>query len=178
MAQRVFFSYHHQADDWRASQVRNAGVVEGNTPASDKEWEAIVRAGDTAIRHWIAEQLTNRSCLVVLIGSATAGRKWITFEIERAWNDGRGVVGVHIHGLKDELGNQAPKGPSPFDFLTIRTDGRKLCSIVKTYDPPFTSSIHVYDYIKQNLEAWVEEAVSIRNDYWWREDEPRQSQAS
>jgi len=178
MAQRVFFSYHHHADHWRASQVRNAGVVEGSSPASDHEWDAITRGGDAAIRHWIAEQLNNKSCLVVLIGNATAGRKWITHEIEKAWNDGRGVVGIYIHRLKDESGNQATKGLSPFDFLTIRTDGRKLSSIVKAYDPPFTSSIHVYDYIKQNIEAWVEEAVSIRNDYWWREDEPKEAHAS
>ena len=173
MAERVFFSYHHQADDWRASQVRNAGAVEGNRPASDIEWETITRGGDAAIRHWIAEQLNNKSCVVVLIGSATAGRKWIAYEIEKAWNDGRGVVGIYIHRLKDESGNQASKGLNPLDFLTIRTDGTKLSSIVKTYDPPFTSSIHVYDYIKQNIEAWVEEAVSIRNNYWWCDKDAR-----
>ena len=93
MAQRVFFSYHHEADDWRASQVRNAGAVEGNRPASDIEWETITRGGDAAIRHWIAEQLNGKSCLVVLIGSATAGRKWITYEIEkRGTTDGGSSV--------------------------------------------------------------------------------------
>jgi hypothetical protein len=178
MPQRVFFSYHHQADQWRAAQVINAGVVQGNQPASAVEWEAITRGGEPAIRQWIEDQLTNRSCVVVLIGSATAGRKWITYEIEKAWNDGRGVLGIHIHRLKDESGEQAPKGPNPLDFLTITPDRRTLSTIGKTYDPPFTSSIHVYDYIKQNLEAWVEEAVSIRNDYWWRDGDAREAHAS
>ncbi len=37
--------------------------------------------------------------------------------------------------------------------------------IVKAYDPPYSRSTTVYDYIAKNLEAWVEEAISIRNDY-------------
>lgn len=38
MARRVFFSFHYKPDNWRAAQVRNAGVVEGNTPVSDNDW--------------------------------------------------------------------------------------------------------------------------------------------
>jgi hypothetical protein len=30
MAHRVFFSFHYKPDCWRASQVRNMGVVDGN----------------------------------------------------------------------------------------------------------------------------------------------------
>ncbi len=32
---QVFFSFHYEADAWRAAQVRNMGVVEGNEPVSD-----------------------------------------------------------------------------------------------------------------------------------------------
>jgi len=35
---QVFYSFHYEADAWRAAQVRNMGVVEGNQPASDNEW--------------------------------------------------------------------------------------------------------------------------------------------
>lgn len=165
MARRVFYSFHYKPDGWRAAQVRNAGVVEGNRPVSDNKWESITSSGDAAIKRWIAAQLDGKSCAVVLIGSATAGRKWINYEITKAWNDGKGVVGIHIHNLKDILGNKSRKGKNPFDYLTMKRDDRKLSSIIEAYDPPYTTSKYVYDYIKDNIEAWVDEAIEIRENY-------------
>ena len=97
MARKVFFSFHYKPDNWRASQVRNAGMVEGNASVSDNDWETITSGGDAAIQRWIDGQLYGKSCAVVLIGTATAGRKWINYEIEAAWNSGKGLVGIHIH---------------------------------------------------------------------------------
>lgn len=165
MARRVFYSFHYEPDNWRASQVRNAGVVEGNRPVSDNEWETITKGGDAAIQRWIANQLDGKSCTVVLIGSATAGRKWITYEIEKTWNDKKGVVGIYIHNLKDVSGNQSLKGQNPFDYLTMKRDNKLMSSLVKAYDPPFNVSTDVYQYIRYNIEAWVDEAVGIRNNY-------------
>ena len=44
MACCVFYSFHYNADNARASQVRNMGVVEGNRPATDNEWEQVKEA--------------------------------------------------------------------------------------------------------------------------------------
>jgi hypothetical protein len=49
MARRVFFSFHYDADKWRASQVRNMGALEGNIPCSDNDWETVKRGGDAGI---------------------------------------------------------------------------------------------------------------------------------
>ncbi len=99
MARRVFYSFHYKPDCWRAAQVRNMGVIEGNTPVSDNDWEAVKKGGDKAIKAWIAGQLHGRSCTVVLVGEKTAARKWIKYEIEASWNAGKGVVGICIHNL-------------------------------------------------------------------------------
>ncbi len=166
MARKVFFSFHYNQDNWRASQVRNMGVIEGNAPFSDNDWETITRGGDDTIRRWVAEQLEGKSCTVVLIGTNTAGRKWIKYEIEESWNDGKGVVGIYIHNLQDRLRNQSAKGRNPFDDFTMkRGDVTKLSKIVKAYDPPYTTSTRVYDHIKENMEDWVDEAMNIRADY-------------
>lgn len=165
MARKVFYSFHYKPDNWRVSQVRNIGVVEGNRPVSDNDWEAITKAGDKSIQNWIDGQLKGKTCTIVLIGSNTAGRKWIKYEIEKSWNDGKGLLGIYIHNLKDITGNQSTKGRNPCDDLTMKRDGKKLSSIVKAYDPPYKTSTSVYAYIKQNLENWVEEAISIRNKY-------------
>src|SRR6267378_4566082 len=119
MARKVFYSFHYKPDGSRASQVRNIGVVEGNTPAKDNDWETITKGGDDAIKRWINGQLDGRSCTVVLIGENTAGRKWIKHEIEKTWNDNKGVLGIYIHNLKDLTGNQARKGANPFQDFTM-----------------------------------------------------------
>lgn len=165
MARNVFYSFHYVPDNWRASQVRNAGVLEGNQPCSDNDWESITKAGEKEIQKWIDGQLSGRSCAVVLIGANTAGRKWINYEIEKAWNDKKGLLGVHIHNLLDANQKQTTKGSNPFATFTLNEGKTKLSSVVKTYDPPYTTSKNVYDHIKSNLESWVEEAIEIRNNY-------------
>ena len=165
MARRTFYSFHYKPDNWRAAQVRNMGVIEGNRPVSDNDWEQIKRGGDKAIRDWIDGQLKGKSCTIVLIGEKTAGRKWINYEIEKSWNDEKGVLGIYIHNLQDSEGNKSAKGKNPFTEFTMNRDEKKLSSIVKAYDPPYASSKNVYDYIKTNLTTWVEDAISIRNNY-------------
>jgi len=162
---QIFYSFHYKPDCTRASKIRNMGVIEGNTPASDNDWETITKGGDKAIQKWIDDQLSGRSCTIVLIGQNTAGRKWINYEIEKSWNDGKGLLGIYIHNLKDIQGNQAIKGNNPFDGFTMKRDTSKLSNIVTTYDPPYTESKQVYSYIHQNMESWIEEAISIRENY-------------
>ena len=69
MARRCFFSFHYEPDNSRAAQVRNMGMVDGNRPVSDNDWESITRGGDRAIRNWIGDQLHGRSCTIVLVGT-------------------------------------------------------------------------------------------------------------
>ena len=163
MARRAFYSFHYRPDHWRASQVRNMGVIEGNAPVSDNDWEAVTETGDGGIKKWIDNQLQGRSCTIVLIGAETAGRKYINYEIDQSWNSKKGLVGVHIHRLKDADKMQATLGGNPFGGFNIK--GKALTSIVRTYNPPYADSKDAYDYIKTNLESWVDEAISIREQY-------------
>lgn len=166
MARRVFYSFHYKLDSHRVQQVKQMGKVEGQPLLSSNEWEEVKRGGDIAIRKWINDQMDGKSCLVVLIGSRTAGRKWVNYEIEKAWNGDRGVVGVYIHRLKSLDGKQSAKGCNPFDGFTVGTARRKMSSIVKDYDPGFfMTSKGAYEYIKDNLAGWVEEAIQIRQNF-------------
>lgn len=162
MARKAFYSFHYQPDSHRASQVRNMGVIEGNQVVSDNKWEEITDGGEAAIKKWIGEQLSGKSCAIVLIGNGTAGRMWINYEIIEAWNAKKGVLGIYIHNLKNLSGDQATKGSNPFSGITVGDD--KLSAIVKTYDPPYSTSTNVYSHIKDNLEDWVEKAITIRSE--------------
>lgn len=161
MARRVFYSFHYNPDCSRAALVRNMGVVEGNQSASDNDWETVKRGGDAAIQRWIDSQLDGKSCAVVLIGANTAGRKWINYEIVKAWNDGKGVLGIYVHNLKGLNQMQTTQGTNPFTLITYGTT--TLASKVKAYNPPFSDSKQVYRYIADHLADWFEEAIAIRN---------------
>jgi len=161
---QVFYSFHYKPDYWRAAQVRNIGIIEGNKPATDNEWEEITSADDNAIKRWINEQIKYRSCTIVLVGNKTANRKWINYEIVKSWNDDMGVVGIYIHGLKDSDGYISNKGENPFDYITYGDTGKKLSAIVKCYNPSGENSKERYDWISKYISRAVEEAIKIREN--------------
>ncbi|WP_425618999.1 TIR domain-containing protein [Anatilimnocola sp. NA78] len=163
MSRRAFYSFHYQPDCWRAATVRSIGSIEGNRPAEDNDWESIKKGGDAAIQSWIDGQLFGKSCAVVLIGANTAGRKWINYEIEKAWREKKGLLGIYIHNLKDSKGDQSSKGTNPFSSFNIGST--PLSSIVQTYDPPFWDSKEVYKYITDNLAEWFDQSLAIRARY-------------
>ena len=75
-----------------------------------------------------------------------------------------GVVGIRIHGLKDENMRISPQGKNPFDFIGYANTGKKLSSIVKCYNPTGSNSKDRYDWIKKHLANAVEEAIQIRSN--------------
>lgn len=164
MARKCFYSFHYKPDNWRAATVRSIGAIEGNKPAADNDWETVTKGGDAAIKKWIGDQMDGRSCTVVLVGSETANRKWINYEIVKTWDDKKGIVGIYIHGLKNSDQKTSIKGANPFDYINYGSTGKKLSSIVKCYDPTGSDSQERYDWIKTHLSNAVEEAIKIRND--------------
>jgi hypothetical protein len=161
MSRKAFYSFHYKPDNWRASQVRKMGVISGNKPAADNDWEEVKKGGAKAIQNWIDGQLKGTSVAIILIGENTADRKWINYEIKKAWNDGKGVLGVYIHKLKDSNGDQASKGDNPFDEFSV--GDKSLSKIVKAYNSNYKTSKFVYAYIEENLADWIEKAIEIRN---------------
>lgn len=107
--------------------------------------------------------MKGKSVVIVLIGSGTAGRKWINYEIKEGWEDGKGVLGVYVHRLKDAQENQSSRGNNPFDPFTL--DGVSMASVVSAHDPPYTTSKFVYGHIQDNLGDWIESAISVRDNY-------------
>lgn len=161
MKRKVFYSFHYEKDVFRVQQVRNIGKLEGNPLVTPNTWEEIKRKGDKEIQKWIDENLAGKSCLVVLIGEDTAKRKWVKYEIQKAWNEGKGVLGIYIHNLKDPKSGKCGKGRNPFEQFEFE-DGSKLSNIVNCYNP---KSSDAYNDIADNIEEWIEKAISIREEY-------------
>ncbi len=165
MAKRqVFFSFEYDKDNWRAGQVRNMGKVDDSSTFSDNDWEEVKSKSDTAIKAWIDSQIAKRSCIVVLVGATTSGRKWITYEIEKAYKLNKGIVGIYVHGLKDKDEKQTTKGSNPF-YGVFTDGGKRLSSYVTCFDSIYSSSTYVYNDIKDNLEQLIENAIESAGTY-------------
>ncbi len=165
---RVFYSFHYENDFWRAATVRNIGAVEGNRPATDNEWEKVKMGGDQAIERWIDEQMKHRSCTLVLVGSHTAGRRWIDYEIKKSWSEGMGLAGIHIHGLQDQAGRLTSWGRNPFAHFTVTDRNghvRRLSNVVACVNPPGIHSQERYGWIRKRLSAIVEQAIRTRSEW-------------
>ncbi|AKN29957.1 TIR-like domain protein [Clostridium carboxidivorans P7] len=166
MAKRqVFFSFEYNKDCWRAGQVRNMGKVDDSSTFSDNDWEEVKEKTDTKIKEWIDTQMSKRSCLVVLIGETTSGRKWINYEIEKAYELKKGIVGIYIHNLKDKDGNQTSKGNNPFYQIYIGEKNERLSKYVTCFDSGYQSSKYVYDDISENIQQLIEDAIENSGDY-------------
>lgn len=153
MARQTFFSFRYKKDNWRAGIVRNSWVTQERKAAGffdSAEWEEVKKKNDVAIGEWIDEQLKGTSVTVVLIGTDTAGKKWIKYEIESSHKRGNGMLGIFVHNLKDSGENTATKGNNPFDAFIFKKNDQ-----VVTYP--------VYDWVVDdgytNMGAWIEKAA-------------------
>ena len=165
MRRRVFYSYDEVEDNFRAENVRTFAALEGNSPASFSALKAFEEGGDEAVMHWINNQMNGRQCTIVLIGPTTARHGWTYYEIVKAWNEGMGVVGLFIHGLKNARGSFSAKGTNPFDHVTFEENGATLSSVAKCYDPTAKDQKTSFDWIAKNLHLAVEEAIRIRGQH-------------
>jgi len=110
VARRVFFSFHFERDIWRVNQVRNSNVVAGYEKAGffdHSEYQEVKQRGDAAIRRKIRQRLAGTTVTVVLIGSETAQRDWVRFEIDESIAQRNGFLGIYIHHLEDQGGNSS-----------------------------------------------------------------------
>lgn len=163
MARRVFFSFYYQRDYWRVQQVRQSWRFRPGNEAQPfydhADWEKVKKGGDAAIQKFIDDNLKGASVTVILAGAATAGRKWVDYEIKKSYADGKGLLVIRIHRLKDKASKTDVAGTNPLDKWTITRGTQKvaLSSIFKIYD-------WVLDDGNSNLPDWVEEAIKIRSN--------------
>lgn len=157
MVRRAFFSFHYERDIWRSNVVRNSWVTKDRESAGFWDaslWEKTKLKGENALKRLIDEGLKNTSVTVVLIGRETAYRKWVLYEIEQSRYKGNGLLGIYIHGIKDQHGETDFKGPNPFKKLYIEKRWYKkyLSELYPTYY--WKLSVGYY-YLGQ----WIEEAA-------------------
>ncbi len=153
----AFVSFHYKHDNWRVQQVLQMGAIEGQPIVSFQDWEAVKQQGDQAVRNWIDKQMQRKGAVVVLVGAQTASRRWVRYEIAKAWDERRPLVGIRIHGLTDRGGYTDYAGDDPFTKVTLQGGGT-VSDYVSLHDPAGGNSKAVYTTIRDNIESWVSNA--------------------
>jgi antiphage defense system Thoeris ThsB-like protein len=123
---RVFFSFHDD-DIMRVNDVRNAWMLDHPDAASARSfldsslWESKEPEGEDALKRLIGEGVQYTSAVCVLIGTDTWSQERVHYEIARAVIDSRGLLGVHINGLKHHQRQYVDlPGINPFRLLGVR----------------------------------------------------------
>jgi hypothetical protein len=143
MARSVFFSFHYQRDIVRVNQIRNLPQIIDRAAAGFTDsslWEEAKSKSDESVKKLIDEGLHGTSVTVVCIGSQTAGRKFINYEIQKSIDRGNGILGVQIHHLKKFNEPIDPVGATP--------------ALLTKHNYP----IYKYDD-HTKLKAWIEAAA-------------------
>jgi hypothetical protein len=140
MGKKVFLSFHYDGDVTRCQRIRNIGAIEEDREeVSAQKWETI-------------------QAVVVLVGGKTASRKWVKYEIAKAWQDKVPLVGIRVHGMLDLQGEKGTYGEDPFSKV-YDSDGKPLSTYISLHNPSGADSKAVYATIRDSFETWVGGAV-------------------
>jgi len=133
MARRTFFSFHYVPDVSRAWVVRNSWVTK--VAQGEREdagffdssvFEAKQRESDDILKRFLREGLVNTTVTCVLVGTETALRRWVRYEIFRSFIRGNGLFAVRIHTIPNLKKATSSIGANPFDSVAFSVDDDRL----------------------------------------------------
>lgn len=125
MARRTFFSFHYNPDIHRAWNVRNSWVTQDRKSAGffdSSVFEESKKSGDVALKRFLNKGLQNTSVTCILAGTDTWRRRWVRYEIQKSFLEGKGILTVHIHTISNLAGKVASKGNNPLDYIAFHID--------------------------------------------------------
>lgn len=123
MARSVFFSFDYSdVSSFRANVVRNSWLTMRDAEAKfiDRSmWEAAESKGTNALKNLIEAGMKGTSVTVVLVGTNTANRGWVKYEMIKSFLTGKGILPIYINRIPSKFGDIKAKGVNPLDRLAV-----------------------------------------------------------
>lgn len=137
----VFISHHH-ADDARVSgltdmlrsngyEIRNSSIRA--KPANQRRLDE-GRVNDSAIRRLLRMKMNWSSTVVVLIGKQTHARPWVDWEIRKAQQLGKRIVGVFERGGTE---NDVPDAFNRYGDALVAWNSESIIGAIEGTCSPF-----------------------------------------
>ncbi len=144
-SKNVFISHHHK-DDKAVTDftnllagkdyiVRNSSIrtKPRNTERLEKKM-----VSDETIRRLLRMKMAWASTVVVLVGTQTASRDWVNWEIEEAERQGKRILGVFMQGAKD---SDIPEALEKFGDGLVGWNSEKIISGLEGEDVGWCNSV-------------------------------------
>lgn len=103
---RNIFISHQGKDDDHVQGLKKRLTDKGNNirnSSVDSTKHTNKRPSDSTIRKTLKDGISWAGTFVCLIGEKTHESKWVNYEIEQAHLQGKTIVGVYLHGCKDDV---------------------------------------------------------------------------
>lgn len=129
MARRTFFSFHYKPDVTRAQVVKRSQIVKDREDAGfldSSAFEEAQRKDPDSLKRFLRKEMEGASVVCALVGTETAMRRWVRFEIMQGILDERGILGIRIHTIANLNQMTATAGPNPFDLLGVYVNDKKM----------------------------------------------------
>jgi len=142
MARRHIFISHHHADDAQVTgltnllgrngfEVRNSSIRA--KPANQRRLDE-KRVSDRAIKRLLRMKMAWASTVVVLIGKETHNRPWVDWEISKANELGKRIVGVYERGGTE---NDVPAAFQKYGDALVAWNSTKVIDAIEGKCDPF-----------------------------------------
>lgn len=126
----VFFSFaYDDVVNFKVNVVRKSWLINhrAETFVDGSIWETVRIKRRDEIRNLIDVGLKGTSVTVALIGSNTADRHWVNYELLKSFGRGNGILGIHINRIRGRTG-RTRRGKNPLDRLGLHLsdDGKEI----------------------------------------------------
>ena len=131
----VFISHHHKDDahvgkltellSKNGYDIRNSSIraKPANQERIDK---GLIK--EATIRRLLRMKMSWAGTVIVLIGKETHTRPWVDWEINEAKKQGKNIVGVYEHGLKDKV--ELPNGLKDYSSSIVGWDSSSIIDAI------------------------------------------------
>lgn len=159
MAVHNVFISHYSGDVERLrrlkERLRDADCKVRNSSAEEDNEGGLVRNGkkvaDATIARYLNARINWAGTFIVIIGEHTHERPWVNYEIKKAAEMGKQIVGIYDHGCKDDVElpeaykryGGSPIGWNSLDKLSDIITGK----VVPPEAPNGTPSTPIYNII-------------------------------
>ena len=131
MARYTFFSFSYEdVKNFRVNVVRNSWLhhTDDQTFYDGSIWEDERIKTPSKIKKIIDDGLHGTSVTAVLIGTDTAFRRYVKYEIVKSFQRGNGIIGVHINRIRGKEQQITTRGVNPLERLgfEISNNGNKI----------------------------------------------------
>lgn len=138
--QKNIFISHYEKDDIHVQSLKKRLISQGydvkNFSVDSTKHKDGRRPTDSVIKRLLDIRIKTASTFICLIGPDTHTRKWVNYEVRKAYLEGKKIIGIYTHGNKNNV--ELPEAFKKYGNSTLGWNSiEKLGNIISGENIPF-----------------------------------------